>query len=156
MLSEKNLHFLSHQADIIPKVPSHEMVILVEYQLNWMNIVDFLQVHIAYCWFSPIFYCSYLSWRPLRRSGRRQWLKWVHAAASNAAIIWCRRWWRSDNVFWGNRMMVRHWGRSRCRLCTCRSRGRCWVLSDPSTRFEIFGPFYGQKEPFLMTQTIDA
>ena len=47
MLLLKNLHFSPHQADILPKLPTHEPVILVEYQLNWMNIVDLLQI--AYC-----------------------------------------------------------------------------------------------------------
>ena len=41
MLLEKNPHFSSHQAD---NLPTYEPVILVEYQLNWMNIVDFSQI----------------------------------------------------------------------------------------------------------------
>ena len=47
MLLEKNLHFLSDQADILPKLLTPELVILVEYQLNWMNIIDVLEI--AYC-----------------------------------------------------------------------------------------------------------
>ena len=44
MLLEKNLHFSSNQADILPQLPTHELVILVEYQLNWMNMVNYLQI----------------------------------------------------------------------------------------------------------------
>ena len=47
----KNLHFLSHHADILPKLPTHELIILVE---NFLLIACF--------WFSPIFHYSYLSW----------------------------------------------------------------------------------------------
>ena len=53
-----NPHSSSHKADTLPKLPTHEQVILVEYQLNWIKIVDFLLI--AYFWVSPIFYCSYL------------------------------------------------------------------------------------------------
>ena len=53
MLLEKNLHFMFHRTDILPKLPTHELVITVEYQLNWVKIVDFL--FIAYFWSSPNF-----------------------------------------------------------------------------------------------------
>ena len=75
MLLEKNPHFSSHQADILP---TYEPVILVEYELNWMNIVDFLQI--ANCWFSPIFYCSYLS----------QLLMQITCKPHNRFISWVR------------------------------------------------------------------
>ena len=38
----KNLHFSSNQADILPKLPIHELVVLLKYQLDWKKIVDFL------------------------------------------------------------------------------------------------------------------
>ena len=47
MLFVKNLQYSSNQADILSQLPTHELVILIEYKLNWMNIVDFLQI--AYC-----------------------------------------------------------------------------------------------------------
>ena len=34
-----NLHFSFHLFDILPKLPSLELLILVEYQLNWIKIV---------------------------------------------------------------------------------------------------------------------
>ena len=40
----KNLQFSSNQADILPKVPIFELVILVEYQLDWMKNADFLLI----------------------------------------------------------------------------------------------------------------
>ena len=42
---EKSLHFSSHKADILPKLLTHELFILEEYQLNWKNIVNVLQVN---------------------------------------------------------------------------------------------------------------
>ena len=39
--SEINSAFSFYQADILPKWPIHEKVTLVEYQLNWIKIVDF-------------------------------------------------------------------------------------------------------------------
>ena len=38
----KNLQFVSNQANVIPKLPIMNVNILVTYQLNWMEIVDFL------------------------------------------------------------------------------------------------------------------
>ena len=48
--------FLSHQADMLSKLPTHELVVLVEYQLGWMKIVYFSQI--VYFKFSPIFFRS--------------------------------------------------------------------------------------------------
>ena len=44
VLLEKNLHLLSHQADILPKLPTHELVISIEYQLILMKIIDFILI----------------------------------------------------------------------------------------------------------------
>ena len=44
MLLIKDLEFSSNQADILPKLPIHELVILLKYQLDLMKIVDFLQL----------------------------------------------------------------------------------------------------------------
>ena len=41
---KENLYFSHHQAEILPKLPTHEIVTLIEYQLNWMKIVEFLQI----------------------------------------------------------------------------------------------------------------
>ena len=54
MLLIEILLFSSNQADILPKVPIFELVILVEYQLDWMKIAEFLSI--AYLLASPIFY----------------------------------------------------------------------------------------------------
>ena len=44
MQIEKNLHFSSHQADILPKLRTHELANLVEYQFNKMKTVDLLSI----------------------------------------------------------------------------------------------------------------
>ena len=41
---QKNLQFLSNQADILPKYFIRELVNLVEYQLDWQKIVNFLLI----------------------------------------------------------------------------------------------------------------
>ena len=38
----KNMQLSSNQADILPKLPIQELIILVKYQLDWKKIVDFL------------------------------------------------------------------------------------------------------------------
>ena len=38
-IRKRKLHFSFHLVDILPKLPSRELRILVEYQLNWMKIV---------------------------------------------------------------------------------------------------------------------
>ena len=40
----KNLQYLSNQANILPKLSIHELVILVKYQLDWEEILDFLLI----------------------------------------------------------------------------------------------------------------
>ena len=40
----KNLQFSSNQADIQPKSPNHDLVILVKYQIDWKKIVDFFLI----------------------------------------------------------------------------------------------------------------
>ena len=59
MLIVKNLQFSSNQADILAKCQVIGQVILVEYQLDWMKIADFLSI--AHFSASPISYCSYLT-----------------------------------------------------------------------------------------------
>ena len=44
MLLMENLQFPSDQANILPKLSGQEQVILVKYQLDWKEIVDFLQM----------------------------------------------------------------------------------------------------------------
>ena len=57
MLLVKNPQFLSNQADILPKLPIHKLVILTECHNDKMNIMDFFQT--ANFWASPIFYYPY-------------------------------------------------------------------------------------------------
>ena len=40
----KNLQFLYNQADILPKISIHELVILVKYQLDGMKNVEFFLI----------------------------------------------------------------------------------------------------------------
>ena len=44
VLLMKNLQFSSNQADIQPKLPIHELVILVKYQIDCKKIVYFFLI----------------------------------------------------------------------------------------------------------------
>ena len=44
MLLVKNLQFSSNPANILPKWLAEGWVLLIEYQLDWMNIADFLLI----------------------------------------------------------------------------------------------------------------
>ena len=43
LLLVKNPQFLSNQADILPKSPIHEPVILTKWHNDWVKIVDFFK-----------------------------------------------------------------------------------------------------------------
>ena len=59
MLFVKDLQFLSNQADILSKLPIHELVILTKYHNDRVKIVDFFQRDSF--WASPIFYYPYFT-----------------------------------------------------------------------------------------------
>ena len=57
MLLVKNPQFLSNQADILPKLPIHELVILTKWHNDRGEIVDLFQRDDLLA--SPIFYYPY-------------------------------------------------------------------------------------------------
>ena len=61
MLLVKNPQFLSNQADILPKLPIHELVILTKWRNDRVKIVDFFQRDSF--WAIPIFCYPYFIYK---------------------------------------------------------------------------------------------